>query len=168
MALLPPDVRQARSFRITKGLDDNIIRTDYEIDAGVDAVAQGEWVLLDASNKVTKASGASLAAPAQNTAVNWTVFARDDTNNGQTDVIATNQLTLVTGSYQAQTKLYETTGTFTPGFLLVVRESTTTADQGVLDAVDPSSATAVQIAGAVGRVVQLADGVLTYRSLGAA
>ncbi|MHC4644915.1 MAG: hypothetical protein ACYTBJ_05405 [Planctomycetota bacterium] len=168
MAVLPPDVRVARKFRIVKGLDDNIIRTDYAIDSAVTAVEQGEWVVLDASNNVTKATGASLAAPAQNTAVNWTEFVKDDTSAGQSDAVATNQLTLVTGSYQAETKLFESTGTFTPGFLLVVRESTTTADQGVLDAVNPATATAVQLAGAVGRVTLLSGGVLTYRSLGAA
>lgn len=168
MAVLPPDVRTARNFRIIKGLDDNIIRTDYAINSAVTAVAQGEWVVLNASNEVTKTNGESLAAPAQNTAVNWTEFVKDNTNTGQSDVVATNQLTLVTGSYQAETKLFESTGTFTAGFLLVVRESTTTAGQGVLDAVDPTTATAVQLAAAVGRVVLLSGGVLTYRSLGAA
>ena len=168
MAVIPKDVRVARDFRIIKGLDDNVIRTDYAIDAAVLAVAQGEWVVLNASNQVIKATGTTLAAPAQNTAVNWTVFVKDDTCAGQSDVVAANQLTLVTGSYQAQTKLFEATGTFTSGFLLVVRESTTTAGQGVLDAVDPAAATTVQLAGAVGRVVSLTGGVLTYRTLGAA
>ena len=168
MAALPPDVRVARKFRIIKGLDDNVIRTDHEIDAALLSAEQGEWVVLNASNKAVKATGASLAAPAQNTAVNWTEYVKGDANNGQSDAAELNQLTLVTGSYQAQTKLFESTGTFTPGFLLVVRESTTVAGQGVLDAVNPASATAVQLAGAVGKVVLLASGVLTYRSNGAA
>jgi len=168
MAVLPPDVRVARNFRIIKGLSDNIIRTDYAIDSAVTAVAQGEWVVLDASNTVTKTSGESLAAPAHNVAVNWTVFARDDSNAGQSDAIATNQLTLVTGSYQAETKLFESTGTFTAGFLLVVRESSTTAGQGVLDAVDSAAASNAQLGAAVARVVSLASGVLTYRTLGSA
>lgn len=168
MALLPPDVRATRDFRIIKGLDDNIVRTDYEIDSGVSSIASGEWVILDSSNKVTKASGESLANPAQNAVLCWTKFERDDTYNGQTDVIATNQITAVTGSYQAETTFFESTGTFNPGDLLVVQESSTTAGQGVLNAVAGASATAEQIAGAVAKVVLLASGVLTYRTLGEA
>jgi len=168
MAILPPDVRAARKFRLIKGLDDNIIRTDYDIDPSVLAVEQGEWVVLNAANKVIKATGASLAAPAQNTGVNWTEYVKNNSSTGQSDAVATNQLTLVSGPYQAQTTLFESTGTFTAGFLLVVRESSTVANQGVLDAVDPGLATVAQLAGAVGKVIGLAAGVLTYRSLGAA
>lgn len=168
MALIPPDVRQARAFRVIKGTDDNLIRQDYAIDATVDSVDQGEWVVLNASNKVVKATGASLAAPASNTLPSWIKYVKDDTSAGQSDAVATGQLTLIGGSYQAETKLFESTGTFTPGFLLVVRESTTTADQGVLDAVDPAAATTVQIANAVGKVIKLEGGVLTYRTLGTA
>lgn len=168
MPMLPPDVRGTRDFQITKGLNESIIRTDYEIDSSVTSAEKGEWVVLNASNKAVKATGTTLAAPAQNTAVNWTKFVKNDPSAGRSDVIATNQLTLVTGPYQAKTKFFESTGTFTAGFLLVVQESTTVATQGVLNAVDPASATTVQLAAAVGRVVLLANGVLTYRSLGAA
>lgn len=168
MAVLPPDVRQARDFRIIKGLDDNLIRTDYAINSAVNSLLSGEWVGLNASGEVIKATGASLANPLQTAACNWTLFARDDTSAGQSDAVATNQVTLISGSYQAQTKLFESTGTFTQGSLLVVRESSTVSDLGVLDAVAGGSATAEQIAGAVGKVVSFAGGVLTYRSLGAA
>lgn len=166
MAFIPPDVRTARAFRITKGLDDNIIRTDYTVDSGVTSIAQGEWVSLNSSNQAVKATGASLAAPVANPALNWTLFERDDTNAGQSDAAVLEQITCVSGSFQADTQLFESTGTFNPGDLLVVRESTTTADQGVLDAVPVASATAVQIASAVGKVILLSGGVLSFRSLG--
>lgn len=164
---LPPDVRAARDFRIIKGLDDNIIRTDYEIDSAVNSIAQGEWVVLNSSNKATKANGETLANPAQNVACCWTKFERNDACNGQSDVIATNQITCVSGSFQAETKYFESTGTFTPGFLLVVRESTVTAGLGVLDAIDPTApATAEQLAAVIGKVISLSGGILTFRTVG--
>lgn len=168
MALIPPDVRQARAFRVIKGIDENIIRQDYQIDAAVLEVDPGEWVVLNASNKVAKATGATLAAPATNTLASWIKYKKNDPIGGQSDAVATGQLTLIGGAYQAETKLFESTGTFTPGFLLVVQESTTVADQGVLNAVAPATATNVQIACAVGKVIKLEGGVLSYRTLGTA
>lgn len=168
MAFLPPDVRTARPFRIIKGLDDNLIRTDYAVDSGVTSIDSGEWVVLSATNQATKTSGQTLANPAQNVALNWTKFERNNTSTGQSDAAVLEQITCVSGSYQAETTFVETTGTFTPGFLLVVRESTTVAGQGVLDAVDGASATAEQIAAAVGKVISFSGGRLTYRSLGVA
>jgi hypothetical protein len=164
---LPPDVRAARNFRITKGLDD-LIRADHAIDSAVTIVLSGEWIVLDASNNVTKTSGETLAAPAHNVACSWTLFARDNTSTGQADAVATDQLTTITGPYRADTKFFETTGTFTAGFLLVVRESTTVAGQGVLDAVDSAAASNAQLGAAIGRVVAFSGGVLTYRTNGAA
>lgn len=166
MTFIPPDVRTARAFRITKGLDDGIIRTDYTVDSGVTSLASGEWGSLNSSNHVAKATGASLAAPVANPVLVWTSFERGDTNAGQSDTAILEQITGVSGSFQADTQLFESTGTFNPGDLLVVRESTTTADQGVLDAVPVASATAVQIASSVGKVVLLSGGVLSFRSNG--
>lgn len=168
MSLIPPDVRQARDFRIIKGTDDGIIRTDYEIDAAVLTVELGEYVVLNSSNKVTKVSGQALATPAQNVACSWTLYAKNNTYTGQSDAVATGQLTCISGPFQAQTKMFESTGTFTPGFLLVVRESSTVTGLGVLDAVDGDTASAKQIAASVGRVIGLSGGILTYRSNGAA
>lgn len=166
MAFIPPDVRTARSFRITKGLDDAIIRSDYTVDSGVTSLAQGEYGSLNASNHVAKATGASLASPVANPVLVWTLFERDNTSAGQSDAAVLEQVTAVSGPFQADTQLFEATGTFNPGDLLVVRESTTTADQGVLDAVAPASATNVQIASHVGKVILLSGGVLSYRSNG--
>lgn len=166
MAFLPPDVRTARPFRIIKGLDDNIIRTDYAVDSGVTSIAQGEWVVLDASNNATKASGQTLASPAQNVACCWTAFERDDTNAGQSDAAVLEQITCISGSYQAETTFADPGGTFTAGFLLVVVEDSVTAGQGSLDAVDGATASAAQIAAHVGRVISFSGGRLTYRSNG--
>lgn len=157
---LPPDVRAARDFRITKGLD-NMIRTDYTIASAVTSVKQGEWIVLDSSNQVTKSNGETLANPSQNAICSWMLYAKDDNNAGHSDANATGQLTCISGPYQAETKFFESTGTFTPGYLLVVQESSTTAGEGVLNAVAGASATAEQISGAVGRVVHLSGGVLT-------
>lgn len=164
---LPPDVRVARDFRVIKGVD-TMIRTDYEIASGTAAFAQGEWVVLDATNKASKANGQALATPAQNVVCCWTSYAADDTRNGQADTVATNQVTCISGAYQAETKFFESTGTFTAGFLLVVREDSVTSGKGVLDAVDGDTASAKQIAASIGRVVKLENGVLTYRTHGAA
>lgn len=164
---LPPDVRAARDFRITKGLE-NMIRTDYAIATAVTGVKQGEWVVLDASNQVTKTNGEDLTDPAQNVVCSWMLYAKDDNYAGHSDANATGQLTCISGPYQAETKFFESTGTFTAGFLLVVQESTTTPGEGVLNAVDGASATAKQIAASIGRVVSLSGGVLTYRTNGQA
>jgi len=167
MALLPPDARAERDFRIIKGTD-SLIRTDKVIDAGVASLEVGEFVVVNATNKVVKATGATLAAPAQNTACCWTKYAKNDPRAGQSDAVATGHATLISGPYHAKTKFFESTGTFTAGHLLVVRASTTVTGLGVLDAVAPASATTVQLAAAIGKVVSLSNGVLTYRTLGEA
>lgn len=166
MAFIPPDVRTARSFRITKGLDDNLIRTDYAVASGATPLVQGEWVSLSATNQASKATGATLADPVANPALVWTAYASGDTSAGQSDAAVLDQVTCVSGSFQAETKLFESTGTFNAGDLLVVQESTTTADQGVLNAVPVASATAKQIASSVGKVILLSGGVLSFRSNG--
>lgn len=166
MAFIPPDVRTARAFRITKGLDDGIIRTDYAVASGATPLAQGEWVSLSATNQAEKATGATLADPVANPALVWTSYASGDTSAGQSDAAVLDQVTCVSGSFQAETQLFESTGTFNAGDLLVVQESTTTADQGVLNAVPVATATAKQIASSVGKVVLLSGGVLSFRSNG--
>ena len=167
MALIPPDVRATRDFRIIKGLD-NILRTDHAVDTSVSTAERGQWLVLNGSNALVNTSTETLASPAQNVVCCWTKYVKDDPSAGQSDAVATGNITSVSGSYMAETKFFESTGTFTPGFLLVVQADTTTAAKGVLNAVDGASATAKQIAGSVGRVVKLENGVLTYRTNGAA
>ena len=163
---VPPDVRNARDFRIIKGMDD-IIRTDRRVaDAVVALIKQGEWVHLNGSGEVVKAAGEILATPMAGAQANWTVYKKGDTNVGQSDAAGNQAVTLVSGPYKAETKLYAA-GAYNPGDLLVVIDDG--SGNGVVAPVASGAATAVQIARHVGTVdFPPVAGVLTFSSRGAA
>ena len=164
---VPPDVRTERDFRIIKGLDDNLIRTDRKVNAAVTTlIKQGEWVHLNGSAEILKAAGEVLAHPMHGAYVNWTRFLKGDVNSGQSDAAANQACTLISGAYKAETKLYAAGG-YAPGDLLVVIDDGTGV--GVLAPVAPGAATPEQIVCSVGTVdIPPVAGVLTYNSKGAA
>jgi hypothetical protein len=164
---LPPDVRTDRPFRIIKGTD-TMIRTDYTVASAVtELISTGEWCILNASNEVEKVdNGESLAAPCQNPICVWTSYQQDDFNTGQSDAATLGQVTTISGPVECETTFFESTGTFTPGFALVVREESVTGGYGVLDAVDSASASNAQLGAVVGHVVSFASGRLVYRTAG--
>jgi hypothetical protein len=164
---VPPDVRTDRDFRIIRGTD-TAFREQKHVAASVTAeIAQGEWVVFDASGDVIKVAGATSAAPAQGALVNWTRYKKGDAVSGQADAAANQGITVVRGPYEALTKKYDPAPAYTIGDLLVVKDDG--SGNGTLYPIAPAAATAVQIARAVGKVTAPpAGGVLGYASIGAA
>ena len=164
---VPKDVRAARDFELVLGQDEQLRHSIGIKDADKDKDFDiGEWVKLVTDTNGSRAakleSGDVLATPANGCKVCWTRYRQGDVFNGQGDAVATGQLDLLSGSYQGKTKLFNTGGTFTPGFVLVPVYDATLG--GILDAVDPASVTARQLACAVGKVIELANGVLHFES----
>jgi len=164
---VPPDVRTSRDFRIIKGLDDNLIRTDRPVKSTVTTlIKQGEWVHLDSTGSVVKAAGEVAATPMQGAQVNWTRYLKGDASLGQADAAGNQAVTLVTGSYKAETKLFAA-GVYNVGDLLVVIDDG--SGNGVLAPVTPAAATVLQLARSVGTVdLPVSSGILTYNSKGSA
>jgi hypothetical protein len=169
---IPVDARAVHSFEPVMGQDD-ILRQSLALADLTKSVLVGEWMKVTVASGVPQAAKLAvgvdvLATPAPMAAVSWTQFFPGDTWNGQSDAVATGQVDLLRGKYQAKTKLYNTGGTFNPGDILL---AVYTADRGDgvaggwLDAVAQSGATARQLANAVGKVVALNAGVLWYESL---
>lgn len=166
---VPKDVRTTRDFELVLGQDE-MLRQPLPIDDLTDDFDVGEWVKPVTSGGVTKAakleSGTdTLAAPAKGAKASWTKYRQGDSSAGQADVLATGTLDLLSGSYQAKTKLYNTgSGQLAPGNLLVAVYDSGPPVLGILDAVDPSSVTVAHLQAAVGRIIEVANGVLHYET----
>lgn len=163
---IPKDVRAARDFELVLGQED-MLRHDYTINTGVTSFDVGELVKLVTGSGEPKAakmdSGDAVATPAAGARFCWTNYKVGDTNLGQSDVIATGKVTLLSGKFQVKTKNF-LAGTYTPGFLLVAAWDSVNS-KGSLQAVDPASASARQVAAAIGRVLDVGGGVLYLETL---
>jgi len=105
-----------------------------------------------------------LAAPAKGCKCSWTTYRQGDAWNGQADAMATGTVDMLSGTYQAKTKYYNTGGTFAPGYLLVPVYDATKG--GILDAPDPAAMTVAQLQGVVARTIEVAGGQLHYECPG--
>ena len=167
---VPKDVRGTRDFELILGMDE-MLRQTMPIADEAQPIDVGEWMKPIVSSGVTKAGKLivavdTLAAPARGAKVSWTSYRQNDTNLGQTDALATKTVDLLSGTYQAKTKLYNTgSGFLAPGNLLVAIFDATTAG-GILDAPDPGAMTIPQLQAVVGRVVEVANGQLHYEAPG--
>lgn len=167
---VPKDVRASRDFELVLGQDE-LLRQSVEILDDTLPVDVGEWMKLSTSGGVSKAAKLAngvdtLAAPALGAKAAWTRFRPDDSSDGQADVLATKTIDLLSGTYQAKTKLYNTgSGNLAPGNLLVAVYDAT-QDGGILDALDPGAATVRQLQAVVGRILEVAGGVLHYEAAG--
>lgn len=161
---VPKDVRAARDFELWQG-GDEIIRDSALLDDPTEPVLVGEWMKRGAGGTAVKVdAGDILAAPALGAKVSWTRYEPGDSSLGQSDAIATKSVDLLSGTYQAKTKLYNTASTFlSPGNILVVVHDAT-IDGGILDAPDPAATTVLHLAAAVGRIISVDDGVLLFES----
>ena len=166
---VPKDVRTTRDFELIFGQDE-LLRQSMPIADLTKPVDVGEWMKPVTSGGLTKAAkldaGDTLAAPALGARVSWTRYRQGDMTNGQSDAVATGTLDILSGTYQAKTKLYDTASVlFAPGRLLVAKHDGVN-DRGFLDALDPAAATVRQLQAVVGRCIEVAAGVLHYESPG--
>lgn len=163
---VPKDVRVTRDFELVGGQDE-IIRRGFALADLTKTVDPGEWMKLTIVSGVAKATkivvGDTNAAPALAARVSWTLYRPGDPFGGQSDAVATGQADLLSGTYEAKTKLYVTATSYVPGMLLIPVFDATTS-RGVLDGVTVASATIRQLQAAVGKVVQVAGGVLYYEA----
>lgn len=163
---VPKDVRGTRNFEPVRGLDEAIRESLPIADLAAD-IDQGEWLKRVNSGGITKAAKLAngvdtFAAPALGAKVCWTTYRQANLDIGQSDALATGTVDLLSGSYQAKTKLFNTgSGQLAPGNLLVAIE---TAGQGILDALDPGAATIRQLQAVVGRIIEVANGQLHYEA----
>lgn len=167
---VPKDVRGARDFEIVRGIDE-LLRQSMFIENEASPVDVGEWMKPAVSGGITKAKKLetavdTLAAPARGAKASWTKYRQNDANLGQGDALATGALDLLSGTYQAKTKLYNTGSAFlAPGNLLVAVFDAGQAG-GILDAPNPAAMTIAQLQAVVGRVVEHANGQLHYEAPG--
>lgn len=163
---VPKDVRTTRDFELVLGQDELLRQSMPVFDAAAD-VDVGEWLKPAVSGGVTKAAKLetgvdTLAAPARGAKCSWTLYRQGDSNNGQSDAMATGTVDLLSGTYQAKTKLFITGGGTAPGNLLVAVFDT---GRGVLAGVDPvGPVTVLQLQAAVGRVIEVANGQLHFET----
>ena len=167
---VPKDVRAARDFELVKGQDE-MLRAPFELHDPAEDIDIGEWLKPVTSGGVTKFRklevANDIAAPAPGCKCSWTLYRHGDAFNGQADAMATGTIDVLSGSYQAKTKFYNTGGTFAPGYLLVPVYDATKG--GILDAPDPAglaAALVVQLQAVVGRVIEVAGGQLHYEAPG--
>lgn len=161
MALVPPDARAARAFRILKGTE-NLLRRPHTVASASAELKVGEWIAIDSTGKAAKPTATVVTAPQQNAACCWTHYKQNDTYAGDPDAVATSQVTSISGPYIAETTFFKTGETYNPGDLLVV---ILVGGQGVLAPVAGSAADAETLAGSVGKVVKYASSRLTYRTM---
>lgn len=162
---VPKDVRTTRDFELVKGQDELLRQSMLLADPTAD-VDVGEWMKPVVSGGVTKASKLitgvdTQAAPALGAKCSWTLYRQGDSANGQSDAMATGSVDLLSGTYQAKTKIYVTGGGLTPGNLLIAIFDSA---RGVLSGVDPAAVTVEQLQGAVGRVLEVVSGVLHFET----
>lgn len=164
---VPKDVRGTRDFELVMGQDE-LIRQSMAIADPTADFDVGEWIKPVTSGGLTKAGKLvtavdTLAEPALGAKVSWTLYRNGDANAGQSDAMATKTLDVLSGTYQAKTKIYKTGGALSPGNLLVAIFD---SGRGVLDGLDPATATLRQLQATVGRIIEVAGGVLHYESPG--
>lgn len=166
---VPKDVRTTREFELVMGQDE-VLRQSMPIANLAADLDVGEWIKPATSGGATKAAklvvGDTLAAPALGARVCWTRYRQNDAANGQSDAMATGTCDILSGTYQAKTKIYDSASVLlAPGRLLVAKWDSV-SDRGFLDALDPATATIRQLQAVVGRVIEVAGGVLHYESPG--
>jgi hypothetical protein len=163
---VPKDVRTTRDFELVLGQDELLRQSMQVFDAAAD-IDVGEWLKPAVSGGITKAKKLengtdTQAAPARGAKCSWTLYRQGDSNNGQTDAMATGTVDLLSGTYQAKTKLFVTGGGVAPGNLLIAIED---SGRGVLSGVDPiGPVTVLQLQAAVGRVLEVANGQLHFET----
>ena len=166
---VPKDVRADRDFQLVMGQDE-LIRLPMAIDDLTASFDVGEWVKPGTSGGVTKAqkldSGDDLTTPALGAKACWTLYRPGDSSAGQTDAMATGKIDVLSGTYQAKTKIYKTGSSYSPGQLLAATYDSVN-DRGYLDALPTDGTiTVVQLQRVVARVIEVASGVLHYESPG--
>jgi hypothetical protein len=168
---VPPDARLEGNFSVVRGTQE-MIRENLPLFDETEPVDQGEWMKRVPDAGVSKAGKLAdgvdtLAAPALGAKVSWTSYRENDTNVGQSDALATKSVDLLSGSYQAKTKLYNTGagGLLIPGNLVVARWDATQAG-GILDVLNPATADVRQLQAVVGRIVEVNAGVMHYEAPG--
>lgn len=164
---VPKDVRGTRDFELVLGTDEMLRQSMGLFDEAV-TYDQGEWLKPVVSGGVTVMrkleAGDVLADPAVGAKVSWTTYRQSDSANGQSDAVATKTVDMLSGKYQAKTKLYNTVGgNLAPGNLLVAVFDAVLG--GILDGVDPTAASNLHLQAAVGRVIEVANGQLHYETL---
>lgn len=164
---VPKDVRTTRDFELVLGQDE-LLRKSFGLVDPAQNIDSGEWLKPATSGGATKLRKLEVAdditAPAKGSKVSWTTYRQGDAWNGQTDAVATSSIDVLSGTYEAKTKFYNTGGTFAPGYLLVPVYDATKG--GILDAPNPATMTIAQLQAVVGRVVEVAGGVLHYEAPG--
>lgn len=161
---VPKDVRTARDFALIMGQDE-LLRNSRQLDDPTVNIDVGEWLKPAAANKMDKLDvGDTLAAPAKGAKVSWTLYRPGNAVTGQSDALATKSVDVLSGTYQAETKIYNSGSTFLqPGNILVAVWDAVNS-RGQLDAPDPAALTVLHLAAAVGRIVSVDSGVLTFES----
>jgi hypothetical protein len=158
---VPKDVRGTRDFTVVKGVD-QMMRTSVALADPTDDIDVGEWCAVDASGEAIKASaGHIITAPLMGARASWTLYRQGDADAGQSDAMATGQVDLLSGPYQAQTKLYDTAATWLPGANVVVIHDGVN-DRGYLAPLDPATADAEQLSGVVGKVLVVPTGGILH------
>lgn len=160
---VPKDVRTTRDFELVFGQDE-ILRNSAQLnDATVD-VAVGEWMVLSSGKAEKVDVSMDMTSPALGAKVSWTLYKAGDAIGGQSDALATKSVDLLSGTYQAKTKLYNTGSSYLQSGNLLVVVYDGTVDGGILDAVNPAAVTARQLAAVVGRILSVSGGVLHYET----
>lgn len=165
---VPKDVRAARDFELVKGMDE-MLRKPLALADPTESIAVGEWIKPVTSGGLTKAQKLEAAndidTPALGCKCSWTKYVQGDAWNGQADAMATGTIDILSGTYEAKTKFYNTGGTFAPGYMLVPVYDATKG--GILDAPNPATPLTIkQLQGVVARVIEVANGQLHYESAG--
>ena len=165
---VPKDVRAVRDFELVKGQDE-LLRTPFLLADPTEDIDEGEWLKPVTSGGTTKMqkleSGDNIAGPALGCKCSWTTYRQGDAFNGQADAMATGMVDMLSGTYQAKTKFYNTSGSYVsaPGNLLVPVYDATLG--GMLDAPNPATPLTIpQLQAVVARVIEVASGQLHYES----
>lgn len=164
---VPKDVRGVRDFEIIRGVLE-VLREDVQIKTTSEIFDFGEPVKFEVNSGVRQVlkidSGDTTQVPGAK--ICWTLK-RNDAYTGQTDVLATRNLTVLSGVFQAATNLYGVGGgSYDPGDILIARWDGTNS-RGQLFGIAAASVTIAQYAAAVGRVIGVfADGRLYFESMG--
>lgn len=169
---VPPDARAANDFSVVRGTNE-MIRENLPLFDETAPVDQGEWMKRVPDGGVAKAGKLitavdTIAAPALGAKASWTSYRENDSNLGQSDALATKSVDLLSGSYQATTKLYNTGAgaLLAPGNLLVAVFDAGSG-RGILDVLDPLGPPTIrQLQAVVGRIVEVNAGVMHYEAPG--
>jgi len=166
---VPKDVRAARNFELVKGMDE-MLRAPFLLADPTEDIDVGEWLKPVTSGGLTKMQKLEAAndidTPALGCKCSWTLYRQGDAFNGQADAMATGTIDILSGTYQAKTKFYNTGGSYlAPGNPLVPVYHATLG--GILDAPNPATPLTIpQLQGVVARVIEVANGQLHYEAPG--